>query len=34
MICHECAREGREEAALADCRFCHVGLCKPHLVGS
>ena len=34
MICHECAREGNEQAALAECRFCHVGLCKPHVVAS
>ncbi len=34
MHCHECAREGRQEPALAECRFCLVGLCKPHLVAS
>ncbi len=34
MICHECARDGLEQAAMAECRFCHVGLCKPHLVAS
>ena len=34
MICHECAREGRESAAVGECRFCHVGLCKEHEVTS
>lgn len=34
MNCHECAREGRDQAAVGQCRFCLVGLCKPHLVES
>jgi Uncharacterized protein conserved in archaea (DUF2180). len=34
MQCHECARDGREQAAAAQCRFCLVGLCTPHLVAS
>ena len=34
MICHECSREGAERAAVAVCKFCMVGLCKPHLVES
>jgi len=32
MIFHECVREGRERAALAEFRLCHVGLCELHLV--
>lgn len=34
MHCHECAREGRDQTAVAQCRFCLVGLRKPHLVAS
>jgi len=34
MKCHECARDGRDEFAVAQCRFCLVGLCKRHLVES
>ncbi len=34
MLCHECARVGRPEPAVGACRFCSVGLCKPHLVAS
>ncbi len=34
MRCHECAREGREQAAVAICHYCSVGLCKAHLVAS
>lgn len=34
MICHECARDGLTTAALSECRFCSVGLCKDHLVAS
>ncbi len=34
MNCHECARDGIEQTATAECRFCHVGLCKTHLVAS
>ena len=32
MLCHECARGGTSRPAVAHCRFCFVGLCKPHLV--
>jgi hypothetical protein len=34
MKCHECARAGRQTAAVSGCRFCMVGLCKDHLVAS
>lgn len=34
MMCHECESHGLERPAVAECRFCHVGLCKPHLVAS
>lgn len=34
MLCHECAREGIQQPAVGECRFCQVGLCKAHLVGS
>lgn len=34
MNCHECARDGIAHVAIAECRFCHVGLCKAHLVAS
>lgn len=34
MKCHECARIGRDVAAMSGCRFCNVGLCKNHLVAS
>lgn len=34
MNCHECARVGRDVAAVSGCRFCKVGLCKDHLVAS
>lgn len=34
MLCHECAREGRQQSAVAECRFCRVGLCKSYLVAS
>ena len=32
MLCHECliSRESREAVGL--CKFCFVGLCKPHLL--
>ena len=32
MLCHECMMIGRQQPAVALCEFCHVGLCKPHLV--
>jgi len=32
MLCHECAATGEREEAVALCKFCFVGLCKPHLV--
>jgi hypothetical protein len=31
MFCHECARRGRAEPALALCRSCLIGLCAAHL---
>lgn len=31
MICHECARQGRSEPAVALCRSCLIGLCPAHL---
>jgi len=34
MLCHECGRVGRQRPAVAQCRFCLVGLCKPHLVAA
>lgn len=34
MRCHECARDHRDEAAVAHGRFCLIGLCKLHLVAS
>ncbi|MGZ8562916.1 MAG: DUF2180 family protein [Candidatus Limnocylindria bacterium] len=34
MNCHECARDDIAQVAIAECRFCHVGLCKAHLVAS
>jgi hypothetical protein len=34
MNCHQCASAGIERMAVGLCRFCHVGLCKPHLVAS
>lgn len=34
MLCHECARDGRSQPAVAHCRFCFVGLCKAHLVAA
>jgi len=32
MLCHECLMAGGREPAVGLCRFCLVGLCKPHLV--
>ena len=32
MMCHECAMVRGLTPAVALCRFCLVGLCKPHLV--
>ncbi|MBI3966312.1 MAG: DUF2180 family protein [Chloroflexi bacterium] len=32
VFCHECAMDGRQEPAVALCRFCNIGLCKVHLV--
>jgi Uncharacterized protein conserved in archaea (DUF2180). len=34
MLCHECLRTGVKTPAIGTCRFCQVGLCKPHLVAS
>jgi hypothetical protein len=31
MLCHECARTGRREPAVALCRSCLIGLCGAHL---
>jgi hypothetical protein len=31
MSCHECARIGRREPAIALCRTCLIGLCEAHL---
>ena len=31
MLCHECARNGRREPAVALCRSCLIGLCEAHL---
>ena len=32
MRCHECALIGGDATAVGLCKFCFVGLCKPHLV--
>jgi hypothetical protein len=32
MKCYMCALEGREQEAVAICKFCNVALCHDHLV--
>ena len=32
MKCYMCALEGREQEAMAICKFCNVALCHEHLV--
>ena len=34
MYCHECAAKGVDRPALGVCRYCFVGLCKEHIIGS
>jgi hypothetical protein len=34
MLCHECLRTAVQTPAIGTCRFCQVGLCKPHLMAS
>jgi len=31
MNCYMCAREGRNQEAVAVCKYCSVGLCLDHL---